>query len=332
MIRVLAVMIAMGSLAWSQSLAVRKAFLHEVNALQSRMLNGEPIDPVVRLQEEVGLSAASAEEVFKTVRAYNSGADRIERAMRRSILTRRLQVAGEFKVTYSTELDLVNWANLDLNLLLFEQLDDLRSRMGQDEYGKLAQFIDDRSARRPFFPLRGGETGPTGLSVGEGWKQSPAGFWREHFKGPLSGPQAEDRFLGSYKGALFPPEDVVPYLEGTVLSVTPETSPERKVLLSMDGDGPADAALLINGVDWKLSKEPEKGTLVRFSGVAIELSPEPFLILFTVFFWTFLWGVPGAFIGVPIVIATLTVCAEYDSTRWVAILLSGREPKGTRQS
>jgi len=62
----------------------------------------------------------------------------------------------------------------------------------------------------------------------------------------------------------------------------------------------------------------------RMAGAALSLSP--FLVLFAVFFWTFLWGIPGAFIGVPIVIAALTVCAEYDSTRWVATLLSGREP------
>jgi predicted PurR-regulated permease PerM len=61
----------------------------------------------------------------------------------------------------------------------------------------------------------------------------------------------------------------------------------------------------------------------RMAGAALSLSP--FLVLFAVFFWTFLWGIPGAFIGVPIVIAALTVCAEYESTRWVAILLSGRE-------
>jgi predicted PurR-regulated permease PerM len=61
----------------------------------------------------------------------------------------------------------------------------------------------------------------------------------------------------------------------------------------------------------------------RIAGAALSVSP--FLILFAVFFWSFLWGIPGAFIGVPIVIAILTICEEHDSTKWVATLLSGRD-------
>jgi AI-2 transport protein TqsA len=40
-----------------------------------------------------------------------------------------------------------------------------------------------------------------------------------------------------------------------------------------------------------------------------------------VFFWTFLWGLPGAFIGVPIVIVLMAFAAEHPSTRWLADLL-----------
>jgi AI-2 transport protein TqsA len=36
-------------------------------------------------------------------------------------------------------------------------------------------------------------------------------------------------------------------------------------------------------------------------------------------------GIAGAFIGVPLVIAALTFCAENENTRWIARLLSGRE-------
>jgi predicted PurR-regulated permease PerM len=61
----------------------------------------------------------------------------------------------------------------------------------------------------------------------------------------------------------------------------------------------------------------------RIAGAALSLSP--FLVLFAVFFWAFLWGLPGAFIGVPIVIACLTLCEQRESTQWVAALLSGRE-------
>jgi predicted PurR-regulated permease PerM len=60
----------------------------------------------------------------------------------------------------------------------------------------------------------------------------------------------------------------------------------------------------------------------RIAGAALSVSP--FLVLFAVFFWSFLWGIPGAFIGVPIVIALLTVCEQGQSTRWIASLLSGR--------
>jgi len=57
----------------------------------------------------------------------------------------------------------------------------------------------------------------------------------------------------------------------------------------------------------------------RIAGAALSLSP--FVVLFAVFFWAFLWGVPGAFIGVPIVIAALTLCEQRESTRWIAALL-----------
>lgn len=61
----------------------------------------------------------------------------------------------------------------------------------------------------------------------------------------------------------------------------------------------------------------------RVAGKALAMSP--FLVLLSVFFWAFMWGIAGAFIGVPLVIAALTFCAENENTRWIARLLSGRE-------
>lgn len=54
-----------------------------------------------------------------------------------------------------------------------------------------------------------------------------------------------------------------------------------------------------------------------------ELSLSPFMVLFAVFFGSFLWGIPGAFIGVPILIGIVTLCAQSPSSRWAADLLSG---------
>lgn len=61
----------------------------------------------------------------------------------------------------------------------------------------------------------------------------------------------------------------------------------------------------------------------RVAGSALAISP--FLVLFAVFFWTFLWGLSGAIIGVPITIAVLTFCAQHRSSRWLSDLF-GKVP------
>jgi len=54
------------------------------------------------------------------------------------------------------------------------------------------------------------------------------------------------------------------------------------------------------------------------------LSISPPLVLFAIFLWTYLWGFPGTFIGVPITIAMLTFCSEHPRSRWVSDLLGKR--------
>jgi AI-2 transport protein TqsA len=53
------------------------------------------------------------------------------------------------------------------------------------------------------------------------------------------------------------------------------------------------------------------------------LSISPMFVLFAIFFWTFLWGIFGTFIGVPIALAILTFCDQHSSSRWIADLLGG---------
>lgn len=56
----------------------------------------------------------------------------------------------------------------------------------------------------------------------------------------------------------------------------------------------------------------------RVSGSALSMSPA--LVLFSVFLWAYLWGIFGAFIGVPISIAVLTFCSQHESSLWIAEL------------
>jgi predicted PurR-regulated permease PerM len=38
-----------------------------------------------------------------------------------------------------------------------------------------------------------------------------------------------------------------------------------------------------------------------------------------------MWGIPGAFVGVPILIAVIAYCGQEPSSRWIAVLLSGND-------
>lgn len=59
----------------------------------------------------------------------------------------------------------------------------------------------------------------------------------------------------------------------------------------------------------------------RVTGTTLSVSP--FMVLFAVFFWSFLWGIAGAFIGVPILIAITAFCEQHPSSQWMAHLLAG---------
>lgn len=61
----------------------------------------------------------------------------------------------------------------------------------------------------------------------------------------------------------------------------------------------------------------------RLTGARLALSP--FMVLVAVFLGAFLWGIPGTFLGVPALIAALTLCEEFPGARWAAALLSGRD-------
>ncbi|MGI1661317.1 AI-2E family transporter [Palleronia sp. KMU-117] len=54
------------------------------------------------------------------------------------------------------------------------------------------------------------------------------------------------------------------------------------------------------------------------AGRAIAISP--ILLLFSVLFWALIWGLAGAFLGVSMTIAILTICRATPALRWIADL------------
>lgn len=66
------------------------------------------------------------------------------------------------------------------------------------------------------------------------------------------------------------------------------------------------------------------------AGAALSISP--LVVVFAVFFFGFLWGIPGALIGVPIMLTIIAICAQFPSSRWVATLLSGAPPDKPNKS
>jgi AI-2 transport protein TqsA len=64
----------------------------------------------------------------------------------------------------------------------------------------------------------------------------------------------------------------------------------------------------------------------RVSGSVLAVSP--LVVLFATFLWTYLWGLFGTFIGVPITLAILAFCGQHPSSRWLANLLGERPRQG----
>jgi predicted PurR-regulated permease PerM len=66
-----------------------------------------------------------------------------------------------------------------------------------------------------------------------------------------------------------------------------------------------------------------------------ELNLSPLVILVSVVVWAALWGVPGAFLAVPLTATAQIVLSNFESTRNIAVLLSNgppREPRGPSSS
>jgi predicted PurR-regulated permease PerM len=61
--------------------------------------------------------------------------------------------------------------------------------------------------------------------------------------------------------------------------------------------------------------------LPRMQGESLNL--DPVVVLFSLALWTMIWGLPGAFLSTPLTVTAMVVLAQFPSSRWIAVLLSG---------
>ena len=68
----------------------------------------------------------------------------------------------------------------------------------------------------------------------------------------------------------------------------------------------------------------------KIEGRFLRLSP--LFVLFSIVFWGWLWGVAGALLGVPIMVALVIVLDELPQTRWLAAMLVRDPPSRSRDA
>jgi predicted PurR-regulated permease PerM len=53
------------------------------------------------------------------------------------------------------------------------------------------------------------------------------------------------------------------------------------------------------------------------------LNIDPVVVLLSLAFWGAIWGIPGMFLSTPLTVTAIIILAQFDGSRWIAILLSG---------
>jgi len=53
------------------------------------------------------------------------------------------------------------------------------------------------------------------------------------------------------------------------------------------------------------------------------LNIDPVVVLLSLAFWGAIWGIPGMFLSTPLTVTGIIVLAQFEGTRWIAVLLSG---------
>lgn len=68
------------------------------------------------------------------------------------------------------------------------------------------------------------------------------------------------------------------------------------------------------------------GNIIEPAFMGRTLNISPFVVMASLAFWGLIWGVPGAFLSVPLTAALIISCNSIPTLRWIGILLSAGEP------
>ena len=60
--------------------------------------------------------------------------------------------------------------------------------------------------------------------------------------------------------------------------------------------------------------------LPRMQGDSLNM--DPVIVLLSLAFWGAIWGLPGMFMSTPLTVLAMVILAQFEGTRWIAILLS----------
>jgi predicted PurR-regulated permease PerM len=60
--------------------------------------------------------------------------------------------------------------------------------------------------------------------------------------------------------------------------------------------------------------------LPRMQGRSLNI--DPVMLLLSLAFWGAVWGVTGMFLSTPLTILVMVILAQFDGSRWIAVLIS----------
>ena len=84
-------------------------------------------------------------------------------------------------------------------------------------------------------------------------------------------------------------------------------------------DGYMRALLLLAGL-WAITFVVGNILLPRMQGDSLNL--DPLIVLLSLAFWGALWGLTGMFLSTPLTVLAMVILAQFEGSRWIAVLLS----------